>query len=170
MEKKTETVREAEEEEEEEDSDSRSMMISRSRRRTMARFGYPNKFRLVRRPAFHTISLGFLFRVQRKAKFDFCFLISRTNQQETLTVPLVRQRSLSVEPTTTTTTKTPLQIAFLGFLNLCSLSSQGFNDASMFWLRNYLALVTTVAVACCFLFFLVFAGAFTIHTKAKVVW
>lgn len=163
-------MREADEEEEE-DSDSRSMMISRSRRRTMARFGYPNKFRLVRRPAFHTISLGFLFRVQRKAKFDFCFLISRTNQQETLTVPLVRQRSLSVEPTpTTTTTKTPLQIAFLGFLNLCSLSSQGFNDASMFWLRNYLALVTTVAVACCFLFFLVFAGAFTIHTKAKVVW
>lgn len=95
-------MREAEaEEEEEEDSDSRSMMISRSRRRrrrTMARFGYPNKFRLVRRPAFHAISLGFLFRVQRKAKFDFCFLISRTNQQETLTVPLVRQRSLSVEP------------------------------------------------------------------------
>lgn len=92
-------MREAEEEDEE-DSDSRSMMISRSRRRrrTMARFGYPNKFRLVRRPAFHTISLGFLFRVQRKAKFDFCFLISRTNQQETLTVPLVRQRSLSVEP------------------------------------------------------------------------
>lgn len=95
-------MREAEEEEEV-DSDSRSMMISRSRRRrrrrTMARFGYPNKFRLVRRPAFHTISLGFLFRVQRKAKFDFCFLISRTNQQETLTVPLVqRQRSLSVEP------------------------------------------------------------------------
>lgn len=96
MEKKTEKQKDREREE---DSDSReprrSMMISRSRRRTMARFGYPNKFRLVRRPAFHTISLGFLFRVQRKAKFDFCFLISRTNQQETLTVALVRQRSLS---------------------------------------------------------------------------